>query len=460
MSINPRTQEAYQLFHDGILSLNRAEMQGIRVDIDYIERKKRHLTRKIEYLEEEFYSTNFYKHWSHSRGGKVNIDSNEQLSHFLYTVKKINPVKFTPSGKGATDEEALLSLNIPELNLLLERSKIKRLRDVNLDGFAREQVNGYIHSFFNLHLARTFRSSSDSPNFQNIPKRDEESMQICRRALYPRPGHQLIEIDFSGIEVRINACYNHDEQLIKDIVAGDMHRDMAIEIFMLDLFDPKEHNILRQATKNGFVFPEFYGDYYGNCANSMACGWLKLSSGVWKPNEGIIVNDDYISNHLIKKQINSLSKFEKHIQNIEEDFWNVRYKQYAEWKERWYSIYKKYGYFDLLTGFRCSGVMSRNDSTNYPAQGTAFHCLLWSFNEMDRIGRKEKWNSRLVGQIHDSMIIDAHPDETEYIIEIAKKVTTQNLPDTWKWIIVPLDVDVEICPVDGSWAEKEKYKKT
>ena len=460
ITINPKTEEAYQLFHDGILALCRAEQQGIRVNIDYIKNKKEQLTRKIDRLETTFQDSKFYRHWEHSKKGKVNIYSNQQLSHFLYNVKKIAPPKKTVSGQGATDEDALKSLGIEELDKLLQIRKLKKVKDTYLDAFLREQVDGYIHPFFNLHLVRTFRSSSDSPNFQNIPKRDEEAMRIVRRALYARPGHQLLEVDFSGLEVRIAACYHKDSTMLKYIKdpTTDMHRDMAIQIFKLDDFVKGTHDVLRQAAKNGFVFPEFYGDYYVNCASNMACGWLKLPNGTWSAGQGIQINDTYASDHMISKGLTSLAKFEKHVKTIEDDFWFNRFKEYAEWKERWYKVYKKYGYIDLLTGFRCSGVMRKNEVINTPVQGAAFHCLLWSFVEMDRLLIEQKLDTKLIGQIHDSMILDVNPTELDTIVSLVRRVTCIDLPKAWTWINVPLDVEIEMCAVDDSWAEKTKMK--
>lgn len=462
MTTNPHSYQAYQLLHSGTLALARAERAGIRVDLEYIERKKLHLNRKIERLENQFKETNFFRHWQHTMKGKVNINSNAQLSAFLYKIKKLEPARTTDSGQGATDEDSLKQLNLPELNDLLEIRKLKKVRDTYLDAFAREQVGGYIHPFFNLHLVRTYRSSSDSPNFQNIPARDEEAMQIVRKALFPRPGHQLLEIDFSGIEVRVNACYNKDPNLIKYIKdpTSDMHADMAKQIFMVDPFNKKNpyHKVLRQAAKNGFVFPEFYGDYYGNCAEGMACGWGKLPNGKWQTGQGIPLDDGpfTLSDHLIAKGINSLDKFSDHLKKIEKDFWENRFPDYAAWKERWWKVYQKHGHIDLLTGFRCSGVMSRNEVINTPAQGSAFHCLLWSFVEMDRIQREEHWDSRLIGQIHDSMLLDCLPEEVDHILETARRVTCQDLLKAWKWIIVPLEIECDIAPPDGSWADKSK----
>ena len=460
MNINPKSLQAYRLLHHGIIALARAEQNGIRVDLDYVTKQKQEITARINQLETNFKNTNFYKRWEHSTKNAININSNPQLSHYLYNVRKIAPARITESGQGSTDEDALQQLNIPELNDLLEIRKLKKIRDTYLDSFEREQVAGYVHPFFNLHLVRTYRSSSDHPNFQNIPIRDEESMQITRKALYPRPGNQFLEADYSGLEVRIAACYHKDPVMLKYIndPKSDMHADMAKQLFMIDKFDKSipAHATLRNATKNGFVFPQFYGDYYKNCASYLACDWGKLPQGKWKSKQGIVLNGGTLSDHFIAKGIKSLDAFTEHVKKIEDNFWNDRFKAYRVWKDKHYAQYLKNGYVDLLTGFRCHGVMSRNDAINYPVQGAAFHCLLWSFIELDRISQSENWDTRLIGQIHDSIILDVNPAELDMVIRTIHRVTCKDLPIAWDWIKVPLDVEMAICPVDGNWSEKSK----
>jgi len=356
----------------------------------------------------------------------------------------------------------LQQLNIPELNLLIKKSKIKKAVDV-LQGFYDEQVDGFVHTSFNLNMVITFRSSSNSPNLQNIPNRDVEMMKICRRAIIPREGHQLIEIDLSGAEIRIAACYNKDEKFIYDIVHGDMHSDVTKQIFLMDNFDKSipSHNVLRAATKNGFVFPQFYGDYYKNCAVNLACKWGELPQGKWKRGQGIEIDSPAftLSDHLIAEGLNSIDKFTDHIKKIEKDFWENRYSVYNEWKELWWKLYLKYGYVDLLTGFRCKDIMRKNVCINTPIQGAAFHYLLKAFILLDALIIKEGLDSRLVSQVHDSVVIDCLPSETEYIIEKTMQIIQEDIPKLWKWVNVPIEADVEKCPINGSWAEKEKYFK-
>jgi DNA polymerase-1 len=462
MQIEANHSEAYRLLHEGTLALARAERQGMRVDMKYIRKQKGIISKQINELEDAFHDSNFFQQWDASTKKDININSSVQLRDFLYKIQGREPPKLTDKGFGSVDEESLQALNIDELDDLLKVRKLKKIRDTYLDQYSREQVDGVIHPFYNLNLVRTFRSSCDRPNLQNVPKREEEAMKLVRGALFPRPGHQLLEVDYSGLEVRIGACYHKDPKMISYIKnkQTDMHRDMMEEIFMLKYDKLKEHDYLRDATKNGFVFPQFYGDYFVNNARDMAVKWGELPNGVFKNGAGVAVdnNGTTLGTHLRANGIKSIKTFENHLEKIQNDFWAERFPVYDRWKRKWWTLYKRRGYIDMFTGFRCKGLMSRNDATNYPIQGSAFHCLLWSFIELDRILRHRNFNTKLIGQIHDAILFDVHPDELDDVAEIVYAVTTEALPKAWEWIIVPLDVKAEICPVDGSWAEKEHFQ--
>jgi len=454
MQVQANKKDAYNLMHEGILAFARAERQGICIDVRYCEKKLKHLDKKMEVLQNKVIETTFYRRWEHIYGAKTNVRSGHQLSHLLYKNMRLEPPKQTTSGEGSTDEEALKQLKIPGLDLIIQIKKLDKVK-AYLEGFLREQIDGVMHPFFNLHTVKTFRSSSSNPNFQNIPKRDKESMKTCRRAIIPRKGHMLIEADFSSLEVNISACYHKDPTMIKYLLDkdSDMHLDMAKQLYKLDTLDKKTPvgGAIRFSAKSGFVFPQFYGDYYGNNAVAL-CEYMSLTQGTFKKGTGIQLSEnEYMADHLIKQGIKTFNQFVEHVKYVESDFWGNRFKVYNDWKKKLIKQYREMGFLTLKTGFKCAGVLRDNEIANYPIQGTAFHCLLYTFISVDRIMRKEKWKSKLIGQIHDSIIMDVAPEELEHVKETIHKIVNEQLRKKWDWIIVPLEIEIDEYAIDSPW---------
>jgi len=457
--ITATTKDAYELMHRGVLALQKASQNGMRIDVEYCKQKIKELSTVIDSQYAQFWESNVGKIWASIYKEKRNVNSDLQLRYILFKQLKRKPTKFTSNENSSVDFEVLSELGkeLPEISHLIKIRKYQKARDTYLKGLLREQVNGILHPFFPTHLVRTFRSSSNSINFHNQPKRDKRIKKIVRSAIFPRLGHQLGSADYAGIEVTISACYTEDDRLIHDIIHGDMHRDMAQELYMIDEIDkhhPGENN-LRQGGKNSFVFPEFYGDYWRNCA----AGLLKWA-GISTLKDGTPALVHLQNKKLIKLDkngaIRDFEKFEDHVRKIEDDFWNVRYRKYQAWKDNQWKKYTKQGYIDSLTGFRYSGIMNRKQVNNYPIQGSAFHCLLWSFIELT--DRLENWDTNLIGQIHDESVADIAPDECDSFFTMTQQITCKELPDVWKWIIVPLKIEAEVAPVDASWNELADYE--
>jgi len=154
----PDIKKAIELFQMGTLALIDAEQQGIKIDVKYIHKQNKKITKKIKNLEKDFLNTKLYAEWKSSTTKPINIYSNPQLGKFLYSFKKIKQTKLTDKGNLSTDDEALSNLKIPELEILSNIKKLKKLRDTYLSGILREQVDGVLHPFFNLNVAVTYRS--------------------------------------------------------------------------------------------------------------------------------------------------------------------------------------------------------------------------------------------------------------------------------------------------------------
>ena len=66
--------------------------------------------------------------------------------------------------------------------------------------------------------------------------------------------------------------------------------------------------------------------------------------------------------------------------------------------------------------------------------------------------------TKLIGQIHDSIICDVFPPEMKEVLGLIREITCSLLLKHYKWIIVPLDIEAEACEVDQSWYYKKQIK--
>lgn len=454
----PATEKAYKLLHDGSLALAHVEAAGMRVDVEYLENSIKDSGARIKKISKQLKNDDLYRKWRKMYGSKAKLGSRQQLMGVLVKEEILKDVEYKErTGNIKADESVLEKINVPFVRQYIELEKLKKAKGTYLQGIKREVVDGFIHPSFNLHIPTTYRSSCNAPNSQNIPRRNEEMARLVRQAFIPRKGHHLVEIDFKGAEVTVAACYNKDPMLIEYVTdkTKDMHRDMAAEIFMVD--ESQISKTARHTAKNQFVFPEFYGSYYAQCAPSI---WESITRHKLKLEDGTLLTK-HLKSQGVSKRGNCIvgespkkGTFEHHLQQVEDHFWNERFSGYSDWKDKWYQKYLKRGWAAYHTGFVIQGLYERNKIINYPIQGSAFHCLLWCLIRLVKWLRQNKMRSKVIAQIHDSMLLDIHRKEMEDVLHQARHLMQKAIRKQWDWLIVPLDVDSEIGR--ENWYSKEE----
>jgi DNA polymerase I len=449
--MKPISIKAYELFHEGAKALADIEANGMRVDVDYCRKQSDFLARKITYLKNKLENTKEGKYWKTVYGGNFNLDSGDQLSKILFEHFEYKPIAFTEKGNPKTDEATLVQMDIPFLKQLSELKKYEKARNTYIENYLKETVDGFLHPFFHLNRVTSYRSSSSRPNFQNMPKRDKDMMKLIRSAIIPRtPKHMLGGADFSGIEVKIAYTYHKDPVMYEYLTdpSKDMHRDMAMQCYCLD--DTQWTKAIRYCGKNCFVFPQFYGDYYGNNAQAL---WQ------WSPK--LRLRDDTpMTKHLKECGFKKYYDFEQHLREVEKDFWERRFGVYGEWKKKWYADYCTTGQIKSHLGFVFKGKFSRNQVNNIAIQGTAFHCLLWCLIKLNKWIKKEKLKSVVMGQIHDEINVDLHCNEVNTVFVKMEEIMTRDLVEEFSdWLTIPMGVECNIAPLGGTWAETEEVVK-
>lgn len=442
------------LLHEGSIALMDVEHVGMGIDVEYCLKKTKQLKKEIQELKKKCdKDTKVVKPWKKKYKGKFNIQSSTQLSDILFNELGHKAVDLTDAENPATTEAALSKLKLDVLTDIINIKRKTKLKNTYLGNFLREEVDGRIHSFLGLHTTATYRGSSRNPNIHNIPVRLPETKKTTREAVVPKDkDHGIMEIDFSGVEVMTATCYHKDPNMIEEILnpERDMHNDAAKDCFILS--DKEVTKILRFYGKNMFIFPQFYGDYYVSCATSL---WEAIKAHSLKTAKGLPLRK-----HLKKKGIKTYKQFEKHIKKVEKKFWTIRFPIYGKWKENHVKIYQEKGYYDSFTGFRYQRLMSRNDIINYPIQGDAFHILLLSLIHVNKEFKARGLKSRIINHIHDALLIEYYKKEYNEVIAICKQIMEEEVRKVWKWIIIPLTVEVEVSPLGKSWYYKQEVNES
>jgi DNA polymerase-1 len=449
--MKPASKQAYALMHEGALALTRMEQIGMPIDVPGLDAAIIRIQDQIKENESALRDMPEYREQRKKYGIKAKIGSREQLADILYNVMgHENPTINPENGNIMLDDSILRDIGSDYTKLFQRTQKLHKLCSTYLQGIRKEVCGNRVHGFFNLHRVVTYRSSSDSPNLQNIPIRDPDIGSVIRSVIKPNdPNNVIVEIDYSALEVHIAACYHKDPVMIEYLETGhDLHRDMAIECYRLD----KSEKPIRTQVKGLFVFAAFYGDYFASIARNL-----------WKfAQKHTMESGALLESHLRSKGIIHLGNedamtpdsFMQHIHDVEKRFWEQRFPVYSRWRKDFYLNYLRNGHFCTHTGFRVWGVFKRNEVINSPVQGAAFHCLLKSIIQITKQLAAKKMKSRLFCQIHDSLLAEVPREELDDYIALATDTMTRWLRTQWPWIIVDLKTEVE---VGDSWANKKPY---
>lgn len=464
------TPDAMKLWMETTIALAEIEDAGIRVDVAYLADAMKSTTVQLRAAEDLIRADPLYNRWRKRYGEKTNLGAPEQIAGLVFGELGYKSKRKTESGdRDAADESAFEGIDLPILKHYFTAQKLRKGRDTYLTGIEREMVrhadgNHYVHPSFNLNTVTSQRSSCNEPNIQNQPARNAMIAEMIRRCYIPRPGHQILEIDYGQIEVRLAACITGDPNLISYVRddTRDMHRDMAMQIFRVTADQLKGTKAPRQSAKNGFVFPSFYGSYYA-----------QIAPNIWE-----MVHDDMkladgtpMIDHLASVGIAELGDcehggdpkpgtFVHHLKTIEDHFWGKRFAGYAQWKRDWYAAYLRDGGFMIPTGFAYNIPLDRKQACNFPIQGTSFHCLAWAMVRVVRRLRKLGMRSRVIAEIHDCLVLDVHPAERDAVIDLCHRIMTVDIHDAFPWLNVPLAAEAEICPIDRSWFDKVGMVRT
>ena len=381
--------------------LAHLEINGFLVDDNQLKEFADKLGEKIDALTNEIYML---------AGEEFNINSPKQLGVILFEKLKLKPVKKTKTGY-ATNADVLEKLRDkhPIVNFIMEYRQLAKLKSTYCDGLtAVVNPNTHrIHSVFTQTVTVTGRLSSTEPNLQNIPTRTELGREI-RKMFVAKDGYVLVDADYSQIELRVLAHIANDETMINAFRNNeDIHAVTASQVLGIPLEDvTKEQRSSAKAVNFGIV--------YGIGEFSLAQD-LHISV-----KEAKAYIESYLEKyHGVRNYMESIKEQAKKDGYVKTMLNRIRY--IPELKSPNYNI-RQFG---------------ERVALNTPIQGTAADIIKLAMVRVDNRLINEGLKSKLILQVHDELIVEAHKDEVDKV----KQILSEEMQNAME-LNVPLKVDM------------------
>ena len=387
-----------------------ASMQifGFKADRKMLEEFSQMLSGRIESLEENIYSL---------AGEKFNINSPKQLGVILFEKLELPYKKKTKSGYSTSVDVLEKLVGKHEIiGDILEYRHLAKLKSTYADGLQAviNPETGRIHSHFNQTVTTTGRISSADPNLQNIPVRTDLGRELRKVFIASDDEHILVDADYSQIELRVLASVADDEKMKEAFISGaDIHAQTAAQVFGVADFMVTD-DMRRKAKAVNF------GIVYGIGAFSLA--------------EDIGVTNKEAKAY-IDKYLDSFSAVRDYMKNIVEYAKEHGYVETLLHRRRYIPELKSSNFNVRSFGERVA--------LNAPIQGTAADIIKLAMIKVYNALKKEAPRSKLILQVHDELIVEAHREEEEKVKEILKR----EMENAFK-LSVPLTVDMAS---GGSW---------
>ena len=374
------------------VKLNQDDLKSITVD----------LREDILALEKEIYSL---------AGTEFNISSPKQLGDILFIRLKLDDnARVTKTRQFITNEEILqrLSGKHPVINKVLEYRGLKKLLSTYAEALPQlvNKKTGRLHTSFNQAVASTGRLSSNNPNLQNIPVRDERGREI-RKAFIPEKKHIFFSADYSQIELRLMAHLSKDKSMIADFLSGnDIHAATASKIFGVAIEDVTREMRSRAKTAN-------FGIIYGISSFGLA---ERLTIGRKEAKELI---DGYFNSYPgVKAYMDESIRKARELGYVTTMFGRKRYVR------------------DIVSRNQVVRGNAERNAINAPIQGSAADIIKIAMVKIHERMKAEQLASKMILQVHDELIFEVFTPELEKLKDIVIFEMTNAVK-----LNVPLKVD-------------------
>ena len=392
--------------------LTAMEIEGINLNTEFLGGLSTVLTSDISDLESAIYE---------QAGETFNIASPKQLGPILFDkLKLVDKPKKTKTGQYSTAEDVLsyLAKDHKIVRDILQYRQYKKLQSTYVDALPNEinPKTSRVHTVYAQAVAATGRLSSNNPNLQNIPIRTERGREV-RKAFIPRSeDFVLLAADYSQIELRIIAALSEEENMISAFQNGeDIHASTAAKVFNIALDEVTREQRSNAKTVN-------FGIIYGVSAFGLS-NQTNLSRGEAKE----LIDTYYETYPKLRAYMSQQIQFARDNGYVETVLHRRRYLK------------------DINSRNAVVRGAAERNAVNAPIQGSAADIIKLAMINIHKKLEEGKYKTKMLLQVHDELVFDAHKDELETIQSLIKN----EMENAFK-LSVPLDVEIGL---GNNWLE-------
>ena len=382
------------------------ELDGITVDRAILTRLSTQLSESAADLAQRAFA---------EIGREVNLGSPKQLQEVLFDQLQMPKTRANKTGY-STDAASLADLQEqaphPFLDLLLQHRDATKLRQIIETVDKAVDANGRVHTTYEQTGSSTGRISSNDPNLQNIPIRNEVGREIRTAFVHGPEFETLLTADYSQIEMRIMAHLSGDEGLIEAFNSGeDLHRYVGARIFHVDTADVTP--LMRTKVK-----AMSYGLAYGLSAFGLS-KQLRIDTAEAKE----LMTDYFERFGAVRDYLRSV----------------VAQAKVDGYTTTVFGRRRPFG--DLNSNNRVLRENAERQALNSPIQGSAADIIKRAMLGVAADLESQQLKSRLLLQVHDELVLEVAPGELDALTEVVRS-RMAGAAD----LSVPLEVQVGTGP--------------
>ncbi len=392
--------------------LAEMETNGVKINEDALAEISKELETEANNLQTKIFEL---------AGEEFNIASPKQMGEILFGKMQLDPkAKKTKTGQYSTSEETLskLAKDHEIIDHILSWREAQKLRNTYVDALPKlvSQKDGRIHTSYNQAVAATGRLSSTNPNLQNIPIRTERGRSI-RKAFVPEgEDYTLLSADYSQIELRIMAAFAKDEAMIDAFKNGrDIHATTAAKVWGVPLEEVTDDQRRKAKTVN-------FGIIYGISA-------FGLSQRINIPRKEAA--------EIIEAYFREFPAIKDYMDTAVHDAQDNGYVETILGRRRYLR--------DINSRNATVRGFAERNAINAPIQGSAADLIKIAMINIHQWMKTENLKSRMILQVHDELVFEAHKDE----LELLQEKVAQFMKEA-----IELEVPLEVGMGTGSnWLE-------